>query len=126
MTNLSLYLTESADMYPGAAALRCEGSTTTYSELADQVTRFAAYVCGHDVWLRDRVGIMLGNRPEFASTFYAALRAGAVVVPPDPLKSAREVQLALMNTCARLLFFAPSCAPVVGPRVAQARGLPRR
>lgn len=27
MTNLSLYLTESADMYPGAAAVRCEGTT---------------------------------------------------------------------------------------------------
>jgi hypothetical protein len=33
MTNLSLYLTESADMYPGATALRCEGSTTTYWSL---------------------------------------------------------------------------------------------
>ena len=44
MTNLSLYLTESADMYPSAAALGCEGVTTTYSELADQAARFAAYV----------------------------------------------------------------------------------
>ncbi len=45
MTNLSLFLTESADMYPGAVALRCEEITTTYSELADQAARFAAYVC---------------------------------------------------------------------------------
>ena len=36
MTNLSLFLIESADMYPGAVALRCEEVTTTYSELADQ------------------------------------------------------------------------------------------
>ncbi len=111
MTNLSLYLTESADMYPGAAALRCAGATTTYSELADQAARFAAYVCAHDVQAGDRVGIMLGSRPEFAAAFYGALHAGAVVVPLDPLRSAREVQSALTSTGARLLFFAASCAP---------------
>src|SRR5246127_3451405 len=109
MTNLSLYLTESADMYPGAAALRCEGATTTYSELADQVARFAAYVRAYDVRPGDRVGIMLGNRPEFAAAFYGVLHAGAVAVPLDPLGSAREIQMALTNSGARLLFFAPSC-----------------
>jgi long-chain acyl-CoA synthetase len=30
MPNLGFYLTESADRYPHAAALRCEGVTTTY------------------------------------------------------------------------------------------------
>jgi long-chain acyl-CoA synthetase len=111
MTNLSLFLTESTDMYPGAAALRCEGVTTTYSELADQAVRFAAYVCTHGVQPGDRVGIMLGNRPEFAAAFYGILHAGAVAVLLDPLRSAGEVQMALMNTGARLLFFAASCAP---------------
>jgi long-chain acyl-CoA synthetase len=111
MTNLSLFLTESADMYPGAAALRCEGITTTYSELADQAARFAAYVCTYDVQPGDRVGIMLGNRPEFAAAFYGVLHAGAVAVLLDPRRSAREVQLALMNTGARPLFFAAGCAP---------------
>jgi long-chain acyl-CoA synthetase len=84
MTNLSLYLTKSADMYPGAAALRYEGVITTYSELADQAARFAAYISAHDVQPGDRVAIMLGNRPEFAAGFYGVLHAGAVVVPLDP------------------------------------------
>ena len=110
MTNLSLFLTESADMYPGAVALRCEEVTTTYPELADQAARFAAYLCTLDVRPGDRVGIMLGNRPEFAAAFYGALHAGAVAVLLDPLQSAREVQIALTNTAARLLFFAASCA----------------
>ncbi|WP_424751381.1 hypothetical protein [Mycobacterium sp.] len=35
MTNTSLYLVESADMYPDGPALRCDGATTTFSELAD-------------------------------------------------------------------------------------------
>jgi long-chain acyl-CoA synthetase len=111
MTNLSLFLTESADMYPGAVALRCEGVTTTYSELADHAARFGAYLGAHDVQPGDRVGIMLENRPEFAAAFYGTLHAGAVAVLLDPQCDARDVQLALVNTGARLLFFAADCAP---------------
>jgi len=32
MPNLGFYLSESADRYPHAAALRCEGVTTTHSQ----------------------------------------------------------------------------------------------
>jgi long-chain acyl-CoA synthetase len=111
MTNLSLYLTESADMYPGAAALRCDAATMTYSELADEAARFAAYLAEQDVQPGDRVGVMLGNLPEFGAAFYGILHAGAVVVPMNPLQSAREVEFFLTNTGARMLFFAPWCAP---------------
>ena len=58
----------------------------------------------------DRVGVMLANRPDFAAVFYGILHAGAVVVPMNPLQSAREVEFFLTNTGARMLFFAPSCA----------------
>jgi long-chain acyl-CoA synthetase len=124
MTNLSLFLTESADMYPGAAALRCEGATRTYSELADQAARFAAYLAEHDVQPGDRVAIMLGNRPEFAAAFYGVLHAGGVVVPLDPLRIAREVELALTDSGARILFFSPSCSPAA-TAAAQAAGTSR-
>jgi long-chain acyl-CoA synthetase len=109
MTNLSLFLAESADMYPDGPALRCDGATTTFSELADNAARFAAYLGDRDLRPGDRVGVMLANRPEFAMVFYGVLHAGAVVVPIDPLRSAREVAFFLTNTGARLLVFAPSC-----------------
>ncbi len=109
MTNLSLYLVESADMYPDGPALRCDGVTTTFSELADNAARFAAYLGDRGLRPGDRVGVMLANRPEFAMVFYGVLHAGAVVVPMDPLRSAREVEFVLTNTGARLLVFAPSC-----------------
>jgi len=44
MPNLGFYLSESAYRYPHAAALRCEGVTTTYSQLTDGVCRFAEYL----------------------------------------------------------------------------------
>ena len=109
MTNVSLHLVESADMYPSGSALRCDGETTTFSELADNAARFAAYLGDRGLGPGDRVGVMLANRPEFAMVFYGVLHAGAVVVPIDPLRGAREVEFFLTNTGARLLIFAPSC-----------------
>jgi long-chain acyl-CoA synthetase len=109
MTNLSLHLVESADMYPDGPALRCDGATTTFSELADNAARFAAYLGDQGLSPGDRVAVMLTNRPEFAMVFYGVLHAGAVVVPIDPLRTAGEVEFFLTNTGARLLVFAPSC-----------------
>src|ERR1700744_1091847 len=111
MTNLSLYLVESADMYPDGPALRCDGVTTTFSELADNAARFAAYLSARGLRPGDRVAVMLTNRPEYAMVFYGVLHAGAVVVPMDPTRSAHDVAFFLSNTGARLLVFAPSCGP---------------
>ncbi|MGA7054156.1 MAG: AMP-binding protein [Mycobacterium sp.] len=108
MTNLSLYLVESADMYPDRSAVRCDAATTTFSELADNAARFAAYLADLGLSPGDRVGVMLADRPEFAMVFYGVLHAGAVVVPIDPLLSASEVEFFLTNAGARLLVFAPS------------------
>ena len=63
MTNLSLCLTESADRDPDAAALRCDGVTTTYSMLAADVARFADYLIDSGMEPGDHVGVMLPNGP---------------------------------------------------------------
>jgi long-chain acyl-CoA synthetase len=67
---------------------------------------------------------MLANRPEFAMVFYGVLHAGAIVVPMDPLRSAREVEVFLTYTGARLLVFAPSCG-AAATAGALAAGVPR-
>jgi long-chain acyl-CoA synthetase len=124
MTNLSMYLVESADMYPDGPALRCDGVTTTFSELADNAARFAAYLANRGLRPGDRVGVMLANRPEFAMVFYGVLHAGGIVVPIDPLRSVREVEFFLTNTGARLLVFAPSCAAAASAGALAAGVLP--
>ena len=109
MPNLGFYLTESAEMHPDAAALRCQG-VITYSQLADSVCRFAEFLVRQGIRPGDRVGVMLPNRPEFVTVFYSVLHEGAVVVPLNPLHSAREVAFYLSNTGAKMLFFALECA----------------
>ncbi|MGB9226108.1 AMP-binding protein [Mycobacterium sp.] len=124
MTNLSLHLVEAADMYPDRPAVRCDGATTTYSELADNAARFGAYLGYRGIHPGDRVGVMLANGPAFAMVFYGVLHAGGVVVPIDPLQSAREVEFCLTNAGARVLVVAPSCR-LAATAGALSAGVPR-
>ena len=65
----------------------------------------------------DRVGVMLGNTPDFAAVYYGVLRAGAVVVPMNPLLKAREVAYYLSDSQATVLFAAqPFVAAGAGRR----------
>jgi long-chain acyl-CoA synthetase len=125
MPNLGFQLAESAETYPGAAALRCQGGTTTYSQLADLVRRFAEFLVHQGIRPGDRVCLMLPNRPEFVVLFYSVLHEGAVVVPMNPRQSAREVEFFLFNTGAKMLFFAPECATaaIAGALAAGVRAL---
>jgi long-chain acyl-CoA synthetase len=106
MTNLSVYLAESANKDPHASALACDDTTTSYSALVNDVARFADYLTYGGLQPGDRVGIMLPNGPEFAVAFYGVLRAGGVVVPLNPTLRPRDLEFYLTITGARMLFLA--------------------
>jgi long-chain acyl-CoA synthetase len=105
MTNLSAFLSASAGMRPGAAALHCGDVTTSFSVLSRDVARFADYLIDGGLRPDDRVAVMLPNRPELAVVLYGVLQAGGVVVLMSPSLSAREVEFCLTITGARILFF---------------------
>jgi long-chain acyl-CoA synthetase len=107
MTNLSVYLNESANKYPDASALVCDDRTTSYFALANEVARFADYLTYGGLQPGDPVGVMLPNGPEFAVVFYGILHAGGVVVPLNPSLHARAVEFYLTITGARMLFVSP-------------------
>src|SRR5215212_3668009 len=52
----------------------------------------------------DRIAVMLPNVPQFALTYYGALRLGAIVVPMNVLNKRREVAFGLRDAGARLVF----------------------
>jgi long-chain acyl-CoA synthetase len=68
----------------------------------------------------DRVAIMLPNVPDFAVIYYGILRAGAVVVPMNPLLKEREVGYYLGDSGARLIFAWHGCAADATAGAAQA------
>jgi long-chain acyl-CoA synthetase len=102
--NLATVLTETAAALPHRVALRLGEAALTYRELDDASARVAALLAAHSVGDGDRVGVLLPNVPEFAAVYFGVLRAGAIVVPMNPLLKAREIAHHLTDSEARLAF----------------------
>ncbi|MFJ5775269.1 long-chain fatty acid--CoA ligase [Streptomyces sp. NPDC093094] len=104
MANLAEFLVETASRQPERPALRFGGRVVSYAELDEASARAAALLRAEGVRPGDRVALMLPNVPEFVVLYYGALRAGAVVVPMNPLLKARETAYHLTDSGAALLW----------------------
>jgi long-chain acyl-CoA synthetase len=104
MANLALNLLEATEMYGDRAAVRLGGRIMPYRELEERSARVAGMLTARGVEPGDRVGMMLPNVAEFPVLYYGVLRAGAVVVPMNPLLKAREIEYYLGDSGATLVF----------------------
>ncbi|MGY3790677.1 long-chain-fatty-acid--CoA ligase [Streptomyces antibioticus] len=104
MANLAQFLEETAGRQPERPALRFAGQVTDYAELNERSARAAALLRAEGIRPGDRVALMLPNVPEFVVLYYGILRAGAVVVPMNPLLKTRETEYHLDDSGAALLF----------------------
>ncbi|KOX26054.1 MULTISPECIES: long-chain-fatty-acid--CoA ligase [unclassified Streptomyces] len=104
MANLAGFLVETAGRQPERPALRLGERVLTYAELDEHSARAAALLRSEGVRPGDRVALMLPNVPEFVVLYYGVLRAGAVVVPMNPLLKTRETEFHLADSGAVRLF----------------------
>ncbi|MFF9344774.1 long-chain fatty acid--CoA ligase [Streptomyces sp. NPDC014773] len=104
MANLAGFLVETAGRQPEHPALRLGERVITYAQLDEHSARAAALLRSEGVEPGDRVALMLPNVPEFVVLYYAVLRAGAVVVPMNPLLKTRETEFHLADSGAVRLF----------------------
>jgi long-chain acyl-CoA synthetase len=103
---LQQFLTDTAANHPRAVATifgavvahRLIEASLTYAELDRLADRFAAGLQSLGVRKGDRVALLLPNCPQFVIAFYGALRAGAVVVPCNPLYTAPELRRQLADS----------------------------
>ncbi|MFB6837007.1 long-chain fatty acid--CoA ligase [Streptomyces sp. NPDC056361] len=104
MANLAGFLVETARRQPERPALRLGERVVSYAELDEHSARFAGLLRAEGVQPGDRVALMLPNVPEFVVLYYGVLRAGAVVVPMNPLLKTRETEYHLADSGAVWLF----------------------
>jgi long-chain acyl-CoA synthetase len=104
MPNLADLLTHSAAAHPGRAAIKLDELELSYAQLDAASARVAGVLRAKGVEPGDRVGIMLPNVPYFPVVYYGALRAGATVVPMNPLLKEREIAFYLGDSGANVLF----------------------
>ncbi len=84
-------LKETAQKYPNKACTIFRGAAISYHEMDEITDRLAAGIAALGIKKGDRVGIFMPNTPQFVITFFAILKAGAVVVAINPLYKSREI-----------------------------------
>ena len=106
-------LTESALKFPNATATIFQDAKLTYAQLNQLADRFAAALQQLGVKKGDRVAIYLANSPQYPIAYYGALRAGAIVVPFNPLYAAPEVEHQLQDSGAETILAMSRFYPIV-------------
>ncbi|WP_298335758.1 long-chain fatty acid--CoA ligase [uncultured Erythrobacter sp.] len=88
---------------PDAPFLHFMGRTFSYGAIHAEALKFAAGLIEMGVKPGDRVGLFLPNVPIYASAYYGAMMAGAIVVNFSPLYSVEELSWQVADSGSRIL-----------------------
>jgi len=97
------YLADLARDHGDTPALLFKGASMSYDALESLSNSFAAALASLGIRPGDRVALLLPNCSQFFVAEFGAWKAGAVVVPLNPIYSERELELALTSTGASLV-----------------------
>jgi len=94
-------------------ALVSDGLRITYREVLAQVNRVGNALRRLGVRMEDRVPMLLPDCPEFAATFWGAMKIGAIPVPLNPLLGAAELEYVLDDTRAEIAIVDATLVPAI-------------
>jgi len=95
-------------------AIEAEGARVSYRQLHEEVNRFGNGLRQLDVRVEERVFLLLLDGPEFAISFFGAIKIGAVPVPVNTLLKPADYQYILNNARARVAVVSESLYPQIG------------
>lgn len=95
--NVSSQLHVTARQFPMKPAYYFGEQSSSYAELDAAVTKFASGLTQLGVKKGDHVALLLGNSPYFVIGLYGALRAGATVIPINPIYTPDEIGYIINN-----------------------------
>jgi long-chain acyl-CoA synthetase len=117
------FLEENARRFPEHTAVLLAhtkfSSVLTYRRVDRLASRFANALIWLGVRPGDRVAIQLPNLPQWVIGFYGALKAGATVVPVNPLYKAHDLETVLGGSGARCILTLPRFMPHLSEVVAK-------
>jgi len=106
-------LRASASKYPSKVAIVFKGFEITYDELDTLSDKLATGLHDLGVSKGDRVALFLQNSPQFIISFFGALKAGAIIVPCNPLFKERELKYELSDSSAETIITTTELYPIV-------------
>src|SRR5262249_54954333 len=116
LMDLSDLIARNAAFTPEKAALRYEGRSLTYAELAlriEAAARGLKSVLG--VGRGDRVAILAANHPDYLVLLYACARLGALLVTLNWRLAVPELLFILADASAKVLIVQDAFAAVAAP-----------
>jgi fatty-acyl-CoA synthase len=110
--NLEITAERSGD----AVAIIYQGREVGYAELWQKVLALAGYLQQRaGVKKGDRVLLYMQNSPQWIISYYAILRAGAVVVPVNPMNRTGELEYLVTDTGGSVMLIGQELAAQVQP-----------
>ena len=110
-------------MQPDAVALRFQGVSISWAQLADRVSRFAGVLSRRGVGSGDRVLILMLNRPEYLEAVLAVNALGALAVPVNFRMTPPEVAFLARNSGSRVVITDDTLSPLADAVAAQVDSL---
>jgi long-chain acyl-CoA synthetase len=101
--NLAVVLRESRNAHPDKPLCHIADQNFSYAEVDKISGRIAASLRNLGVHRGDKVAVQLPNLPHFLFAYFGILKAGAVMVPLNPLMQAPEIRYHLRDSESRLL-----------------------
>ena len=100
-------------------AIECGDERVTYAQLLERVNRAGnALREQFDVRIEERIVMLLLDGPEFVSTFFGAIKIGAVPIPTSTLWKPADYEYVLNDSRARVVVVSEALLP-------QLQGIPR-
>ena len=112
-TPMPAVLEETARKYPGHTATIFKDAKLTFREINQAVDRFAAALQELGVKKGDRVAVHLLNMPQFPIAYNAILRVGGIVVPCNPIYTAREMKHQVSDSGAKVIITLSLMYPII-------------
>src|SRR5579872_1088691 len=97
----------------GKTAIECGDHFVTYGELCARVNQFGNALKNLGVRIEERVLLLLLDTPEFAISFFGAIKIGAVPVPINTLLKPADYKYLLNNSRARVAIVSEPLLPLV-------------
>jgi benzoate-CoA ligase family protein len=94
-------------------AIESEDVHVTYGQLCERVNRFGNALRRLGVRIEERILLLLLDGPDFAISFFGAIKIGAVAVPVNTLLKPADYQYLLNNSRARVVVVSASLYPQI-------------
>jgi len=100
---LSEILPRAVSLWPNEPAVTCGSQTFTYRDMGDRVGRLVAALAKLGVTAGDRVAVLHRNCHRMLEAYFAAVHAGAILVPMNHRLTAADLAYILDDTSCRVM-----------------------